>query len=404
MSSQIGNSLKVSLFGESHGAAVGAVIDGFPPGVKIDRDELLSFMKRRAPGRDKTSTPRKESDLPQILSGILEDVTCGTPIAAVIENTNTRSGDYRKMSSAARPGHADYTGYVRYKGNNDVRGGGHFSARLTAPLVFAGGLCLQYLKRRGIFIGAHLKSVKNEKDADFPETELLPELLLAPGKKAFPVVDDEAEGRMRAVIEEARVQGDSVGGIVEVAAVGMPAGIGSPIFDSVEGRLSYGYFGIPAVKGVEFGAGFRAAELFGSENNDAFYIDENVSDHAGAVSRVATAGESSEISTADGTALEDGARQRDAVQKGAVKTRTNRHGGILGGISSGMPIIARLAFKPTPSISKRQETIDFIRGENVQLSVEGRHDPCVAVRAVPVVEAVTAIVLMDLLLEQEGVR
>lgn len=209
---------------------------------------------------------------------------------------------------------------------------------------------------------------------------------------------------MRAVIEEARVQGDSVGGIVEVAAVGMPAGIGSPIFDSVEGRLSYGYFGIPAVKGVEFGAGFRAAELFGSENNDAFYIDENVSDHAGAVGRVATAGESSEISTADGTAPEDGARQRDAVQKGAVKTRTNRHGGILGGISSGMPIIARLAFKPTPSISKRQETIDFIRGENVQLSVEGRHDPCVAVRAVPVVEAVTAIVLMDLLLEQEGVR
>ncbi len=362
MSSQIGNILKVSLFGESHGPAIGAVIDGFPPGTEIDMQKLLAFMKRRAPGRDKTSTPRKESDLPEILSGMSGGVTCGTPIAAVIKNADQRSGDYAKMSAAARPGHADYTGFVRYRGKNDVRGGGHFSARLTAPLTFAGGLCLQYLQSRGIFIGAHLKSVHGEEDSSFPETDLTPQQILAPGEKDFPVIDDSAEERMRAVIEKARRDGDSVGGIVEVAVTGMPAGIGSPIFDTVEGRLSLAYFGIPAVKGVEFGAGFSASQLRGSENNDAYCIGAD----------------------------------------GSIRTKTNRHGGILGGISSGMPIIARLAFKPTPSIGKEQDTIDFIRREETKISVAGRHDPCVAVRAVPVAEAVTAVVLMDMLMEQEG--
>ena len=364
MSSQIGNILKVSLFGESHGTAIGAVIDGFPPGVGIDMGKLLAFMARRAPGRDRTATPRRESDLPRILSGVLDGVTCGTPIAAVIENADQHSGDYKKMAAAARPGHADYTGYLRYRGNNDVRGGGHFSARLTAPLTFAGGLCLQYLEKRGIYIGAHLLSVRDAEDAAFPETDLTAEQVAAPGKKSFPVLDDSAEERMRGVIEEARRNEDSVGGIVEVAVTGMPAGIGSPIFDTVEGRLSFGYFGIPAVKGVEFGAGFRASELRGSENNDAFYIDED----------------------------------------GSVKTRTNHHGGILGGISSGMPVIARLAFKPTPSIGKEQDTVDFMRGEETKLRITGRHDPCVAVRAVPVVEAMTAVVLTDMLLEQEGYK
>lgn len=360
MSSQIGNKLKVSIFGESHGNGIGAVIDGFPAGFEVDSDELLAFMKRRAPGRDKTATPRKESDLPTVLSGILGNTTCGTPIAAIIANTDQHSGDYKNVASVARPGHADYTGSVRYGGFNDVRGGGHFSARLTAPLVFAGGLCLQYLKKRGIYIGAHLLSVGEARDSSFDSVNVTSEELLAPGAKGFPVIDDGAEQRMRDVIEAARLDADSVGGVVEVAVIGMPVGVGSPMFDTIEGRLAYGYYGIPAVKGVDFGAGFSVAEMRGSENNDEFYMAED----------------------------------------GSVKTYTNNHGGVLGGITSGMPVTARLAFKPTPSIGKPQRSIDYRKLENAEMGVKGRHDPCVAVRAVPVVEAVTAIVLMDMLLEE----
>jgi chorismate synthase len=360
MSSQIGNKLKVSVFGESHGSGIGAVIDGFPAGVDIDSDELLAFMKRRAPGRDKTATPRKESDLPTVLSGILGNTTCGTPIAAIIANSDQHSNDYKNVASVARPGHADYTGFVRYDGFNDVRGGGHFSARLTAPIVFAGGLCKQYLSQRGIYIGAHLASVGGVSDDLFDAVELTSDVLLSPGKKGFPVINDSAEEKMREVIEAARLDADSVGGVVEVAAIGMPVGIGSPIFDTIEGRLAFGYYGIPAVKGVEFGAGFGVAQMRGSQNNDEFYM----------------AGE------------------------GVVKTRTNNHGGVLGGITSGMPVTARLAFKPTPSIGKPQKSIDYRNLTDAEMGVKGRHDPCVAVRAVPVVEAVTAIVLMDMLLEE----
>lgn len=360
MSSQIGNKLKVSIFGESHGGGIGAVIDGFPAGVEIDTEELLAFMKRRAPGRDKTSTARKESDLPTVLSGILGNTTCGTPIAAVIANNDYRSDDYKNVAAVARPGHADFTGFVKYNGFNDVRGGGHFSARLTAPVVFAGGLCLQYLAKRGIYIGAHLLAVCDAKDEAFDDTDITAKELLAPGRKSFPVIDDSAEARMRDVIEAARVDADSVGGIVEVAAIGLPAGVGSPIFDTVEGRLAYGFYGIPAVKGVEFGAGFRAADIRGSENNDEFYI----------------------------------------AADGSVRTRTNNHGGVLGGITSGMPVTARVAFKPTPSIGKPQRSIDYKAMTEAELGVKGRHDPCVAVRAVPIVEAVTAIVLADMLLEE----
>ncbi len=361
MSSQIGNKLKVSVFGESHGRGIGAVIDGFPAGMKIDMDELLTFMKRRAPGRDKTATPRREEDLPQILSGVLDDVTCGTPIACVIANKDQHSADYKNVVSVARPGHADYTGFVRYRGFNDVRGGGHFSARLTAPLVFAGGLCRQYLKERGIYIGAHLVAVGEAEDLRFDEVHLTAEQLLSPGKRKFPVIREESEMEMRNVIEEARQNADSVGGVVELGIVGLPAGVGSPIFDTVEGRLAYGFYGIPAVKGVEFGAGFSAALLKGSENNDEFYISED----------------------------------------GGVKTRTNHHGGVLGGISSGMPVIARMAFKPTPSIGKPQKSIDYRKKEEAAMGVRGRHDPCVAVRAVPVAEAVAAVVITDMILEQE---
>lgn len=362
MSSQIGNRLKVSVFGESHGKGIGAVIDGFPAGVRIDMEELLAFMKRRAPGRDKTSTPRKEDDLPEILSGVKDGVTCGTPVACVIANRDQHSSDYKNVESVARPGHADYTGFIRYRGFNDVRGGGHFSARLTAPLVFAGGLCLQYLAQNGIYIGAHLASVGNVEDVRYDDVALTPEELLAPGKKQFPVIRGESGQKMKEIIEEARLDADSAGGIVEVGILGLPAGIGSPIFDTVEGRMAYGFYGIPAVKGVEFGTGFAASAMRGSENNDEFYI----------------AGD------------------------GSVKTKTNHHGGILGGITSGMPVIARLAFKPTPSIGKPQRSIDYRRMEDAELGVRGRHDPCVAVRAVPVVEAVAAIVITDMILEQEG--
>lgn len=360
MSSQIGNKLKVSVFGESHGGGIGAVIDGFPAGFEIDMEALLAFMKRRAPGRDKTATPRKESDLPQILSGVVDSITCGTPVAAVIANTDQHSSDYKNVASIARPGHADFTGYVRYNGFNDVRGGGHFSARLTAPLVFAGGLCKQYLEKQGIHIGAHLLSVGSASDESFDAVNVTPEELAAPGLKSFPVIDDSAEERIREVIEAARLDADSVGGIIEVAVTGMPVGVGSPIFDTVEGRLAYGFYGIPAVKGVEFGAGFGVAGMRGSENNDPFYIAED----------------------------------------GSVKTETNNHGGILGGITSGMPITAKVAFKPTPSIGKPQKSIDYRNNVDAEMGVKGRHDPCVAVRAVPVVEAVTAIVLMDMLLEE----
>ncbi|MDY2670125.1 MAG: chorismate synthase [Anaerovoracaceae bacterium] len=361
MSSELGNRLKISIFGESHGKGIGVVIDGFPAGVKIDKEELAAFTARRRPGRDKTSTARKEDDIPDVLSGVLDGVTCGTPIAAVIQNTDQHSGDYKNVKHEARPGHADYTGFVRYGGFNDVRGGGHFSARLTAPLVFAGGLCLQYLKQRGIYIGAHLASVAGVQDERFDDCNVSPEELLAPGSKKFPVIDDAAGERMREEIEKARLDADSVGGTVEAAVIGLPAGVGSPIFDTVEGRLAYGYYGIPAVKGVSFGAGFSAPLKRGSENNDEFYMED-----------------------------------------GKVRTRTNNHGGILGGITSGMPVTALLAFKPTPSIAKPQHTIDYVENKDTIMTIKGRHDPCVAVRAVPVVEAVTAAVIMDMLLE-EGV-
>ena len=361
MSSLTGKKLVLSIFGESHGGGIGAVVDGFPPGFEIDTEKLSAFMDRRRPGRDSTSTKRKEDDIPEILSGVLDGITCGTPIAAVIRNTDQHSKDYGKLKDTARPGHADYTGFLRYKGFNDIRGGGHFSGRLTAPVVFAGGLCKQYLERKGVYIGAHLQSVAGAEDRSFDPVNIDREELLAPGKRSFPVLDISAEAAMRKAIDDARLEGDSVGGIVEVAAVGMPAGIGSPVFDTVEGRLAIAYYGIPAVKGVSFGSGFKAAKMKGSENNDPFTVDG-----------------------------------------GVIRTVTNNHGGVLGGITSGMPVVAHIAFKPTPSISRLQCTVDFRKKTEEEIEIKGRHDPCVAVRAVPVVEAMTALVLMDMLLEQEG--
>lgn len=363
MSSEWGNYLHISIYGESHGEGIGVTLDGLPAGVAIDPDALAAFMARRAPGRDKTSTPRKESDTPEVLSGLLNGRTTGAPLSALIRNSDTHSKDYAPYAQVARPGHSDYTGFLRYGGYNDVRGGGHFSGRLTAPLCFAGAIAKQVLDSRGIAVGAHLLSVGGSpvRDSAFDPVSLTREALLAPGQKGFPVQNPDAEAPMRAAIEAARMDQDSVGGVVECAALGFPAGIGSPIFGGVENRIASLVFGIPAVKGVEFGAGFGAADLRGSQNNDRFLIDG-----------------------------------------GAVRTDSNHAGGILGGISTGMPILVRAAFKPTPSISRLQQTVNFVALEHCETAITGRHDPCVAVRAVPVMEAAVAVALLDCAMEAYG--
>lgn len=358
MSSYLGKNLHVSVFGQSHSAAIGVSVDGLPAGEKIDLEELQAFLRRRAPGRDATATPRKEADAPRILCGLVEDITCGAPLAAVIENTNTRSKDYAKLKDVPRPGHADYTAQVRYGGFQDVRGGGHFSGRLTAPLCIAGGIAIQILKRRGIDIAAHIRSVGDTEDRPFDPMGERAETLETLRKAAFPVLDLEAGEKMRAVIMAAKVEGDSVGGVVECIVTGLPAGLGDPMFGGMEGRLAAALFGVPAVKGVEFGAGFDVARMRGSENNDPFEIKDS-----------------------------------------KVFSKTNNAGGILGGITTGMPLVFRMAFKPTPSISREQDSISLSRGEGEKLNVEGRHDPCIVPRAVPVAEAAAALVLLDVLLD-----
>ncbi|MBQ8688558.1 MAG: chorismate synthase [Ruminococcus sp.] len=355
MSSFWNNRITFSIFGESHGPAIGIVIDNLPPGEYIDKEKLLQFMARRAPKKDGTTTPRGEKDLPQIMSGVLNDRTTGAPLCAMIQNTDTRSKDYSNLARMPRPGHADYTGAMRYQGFNDVRGGGHFSGRLTAPLCFAGAVCGQILERRGIYTGAHVASIHGIKDEMFHPTKVTKGDLLAIREKDFPVINDAKGEAMRADILKAREGGESLGGIIECAMVNVPAGIGSPMFEGLENSIAQLVFGIPAVKGLEFGAGFKVAEMVGSQDNDTFYIDEN----------------------------------------GHVKTKTNNHGGILGGISSGMPITLNVAIKPTASISKPQETVDFRAKTNEILEIKGRHDPCIVARAVPCVEAAVNIAILS---------
>ncbi len=357
MSSEFGKILKVSVFGQSHGKAIGVNIDGLPAGEEIDLEELQRFLDRRRPGKSPLSTARSEADVPEFLSGLENGRTCGAPLCAVIRNCDQHSGDYSELADKPRPGHADYTAWVKWRGHADTRGGGHFSGRLTAPLCVAGGIARQILARRGIYVGAHLDSVGAASDGHFP---LYPtrELFEAVAAKPFPVLDDASGVRMREVILAAKNALDSVGGVIECAAVGLPAGLGDPMFDGVENRLAAVLFGIPAVKGVEFGAGFGAAGLCGSQNNDRF-----------------------------------------AIESGRIVTTTNCSGGIQGGITNGMPILLRVAVKPTPSIGQPQKTVSLSAMENTDLQIHGRHDPCIAHRAVPVVEAVTACVLLDLLLE-----
>lgn len=359
MSSSFGDSVRISIFGESHGEAIGVVLDNLPAGCSVDEEQLALQMARRAPGRDLASTPRSEGDQVRIVSGLLNGKTTGAPLCGMIENTNTRSSDYESLRVLPRPGHADYTGAVRYNGANDVRGGGHFSGRLTAPLTFAGAVCRQILSVHGIRIGAHALRIASVTDTAFDPVEIPDALLERLSTEYFSLIDRSIEAAMREEIEEARKCADSVGGVVECAVTGVPVGIGSPMFCGVENVLSSILFGVPAVKGVEFGDGFAAASLHGSENNDAF-----------------------------------------TAENGQVKTRTNHCGGILGGITTGMPLILRAAFKPTPSIGREQNTVNLNTLQNEPLVVHGRHDPCIVPRAIPVVEAAVAVGLINLMAER----
>lgn len=337
---------------------IGVVIDGLPAGEPVDMEAVCAQMKRRAPGNDSSSTPRREADVPEICSGLLSGVTTGAPLCAIIENLDTRSVDYEMLSRLPRPGHADYTGSVRYNGFNDVRGGGHFSGRLTAPLTFAGAICRQMLERRGITIGGHIYAIGNVYDKPFDAMNIYPEKLRELSKTFFALNEPGFEPVMRDLIDDAAADGDSVGGIVEIAAVGVPAGVGSPMFDGIENILARLIFGVPAVKGVEFGAGFNVARMRGSECNDPFAMD-----------------------------------------RGRIVTTQNNSGGILGGISNGMPIIVRAAIKPTPSISKKQNTVDLRERRDAVLTVNGRHDPCIVPRALPAIEAAVAIGIADMMME-----
>lgn len=357
MSCSFGNNIKVTVFGQSHSESIGCVLDGVPAGEKIDFDALYAFIKRRAPG-DRFSTPRKEADFPKIVSGIVEGVTCGAPICAVIDNTNTRSHDYDSLKNTPRPGHSDYTALIKHGGFNDARGGGNFSGRLTAPLCFAGGILMQILERKGIKIGAHISRLHSITDDKIDCVSGDMEKLKALENKDFPVINDDAAEEMMQKILWAKKAGDSVGGIVECVITGVPAGYGDPIYDGIENRISSVVFGVPAVKGIEFGSGFDCALMTGTEHNDPFYLDGDT-----------------------------------------VKTKTNNHGGILGGITSGMPIIFRAAIKPTASVAAEQTSLDIKTSQQVTFRVGGRHDPCIVKRAVPVMQAAAAAAIADFVLK-----
>ena len=354
MSNVLGNRYRVQVFGQSHSPMIGAVIEGIPAGVVPDMDFIAAFMARRAPG-GALSTARREADAPQVVSGLNgKGETCGAPLCVLIANGDARSRDYDRLRDVPRPGHADYTAAVKFGGHNDIRGGGQFSGRLTAPLCFAGALALQLLKERGVQVRARVQRVAGIQDAPI-DLAHPPMDTLTPGP--LPCVDADAARRMAEAIKAARADGDSVGGVVECYATGLPAGLGDPMFDGVENRVARALFGIPAVRGVEFGLGFAAADLRGSAHNDPFRMED-----------------------------------------GEVVTAGNNHGGALGGITSGMPLVARVAFKPTPSIGLEQRSVSLSRGEDTPLVIQGRHDPCVVPRAVPVVEAVVACVTLDMMM------
>ena len=355
MSANWGHHIELSLFGESHGKAIGITIGNLPAGIKLDMDAINKDMQRRAPGKNKMSTQRKEADEVEILSGILDGYTTGAPLCGIIKNTSQHSKDYSYLKDNMRPGHSDYPAYIKYKGFNDVRGGGHFSGRLTAPIVFAGAIAKQILKEKGIHVGAHILSIKDVKDTHYP-LNITPAYLEKLNQKDYPVIHDDIYAQMQETIEEARKEGNSVGGKIECAVTGLPAGVGNPFFDSIEAHLSPLLFSIPAVKSVSFGDLDDITLLKGTEANDAYYYE----------------GEE-------------------------VKTSTNHNGGITGGITNGMPLLFTVGIKPTPSISLKQNTINVKTHENTELEIVGRHDPCIIPRAIVVVEAMAALGVLDML-------
>ena len=360
MSSTYGQQLRLSIFGQSHGEAIGVTLDGFPAGMEIGMDRLLAEMARRAPGQSLLTTARKEPDAPEFLSGVLNGRTTGQPICILIRNTNQRSRDYGDGVDLVRPGHADYTGHVRYFGFEDWRGGGSFSGRLTAPLVAAGALCSQWLEQQGVTIACHIQQLGDVKDASFLDADSHADYSYMK-QMHLPVLTPGLDAQMEVAAMAAREEGDSIGGVIECMAMGLPAGLGAPFFDSVESTISHLMFSVPAVKGVEFGEGFGFAALRGSEANDAFRMAD-----------------------------------------GRIVTKTNHSGGVNGGITNGMPVIFRCAIRPTPSIAKVQETVSLKHWENADLEIHGRHDPCILSRAVPVIEAMTAIAILDLWKERQG--
>lgn len=355
MSFSYGNKLKISIFGQSHSTAMGVVIDGLRAGIKIDEAKLADFMKRRAPGNDEYSTRRAEADKVEFISGIVDGQTCGAPVCAVIQNTNMRSKDYDNLRKVPRPSHADFAAWVKFGDARDAAGGGQFSGRLTAPMCAVGGILKQIYETKGIYIGAHIASISDIEDDRFDSVNVTKDDFV--GEKDFPVINDEAGEKMKAKIRSARLVCDSVGGTIECAITGLNAGLGDAMFGALECKIAGTVFAIPAVKGIEFGSGFEGSKKLGSENNDPFRVID-----------------------------------------GKVKTITNNHGGILGGITSGMPVIFRAAFKPTPSIAKEQESVDLDTMENTTLEIHGRHDPCIVKRATACVEAAAAIALADLIL------
>ena len=358
MRANFGEHFKLTIFGESHGAAIGVVIDGLPAGAEIDETYIARQMARRAPGNDPTATARKEADAVRILSGVYNGRATGAPLCAMIENTNTRSGDYKNIAASMRPGHADYAGYVKYGGYNDPRGGGHFSGRLTAPLVFAGSVARALLKEKGVTIGAHIACIADVNDEPFDSVNVDAQTLDWLAGSRFPLLCPEKEEDMRRAVASAREAQDSVGGVIECAAVGVPAGIGSPFFGSVESVVSQLAFSIPAVKAVEFGDGMAFAGMRGSQANDPMRMEEE-----------------------------------------RVICTSNHNGGVTGGITNGMPIVFRVAVKPTPSIAQEQQTVDMVKRENAPLVITGRHDPCIVPRAVVVVESILAIALCELMMD-----
>lgn len=351
----MGERIKLTIFGESHGPSIGVVMDGLPAGVELDLAAIEKEMKRRAPGSSKLATPRKEADSFTLESGFFNGKTTGMALCARIANTNAHSRDYSKMKEVMRPGHGDYPGYVKFHGCNDYRGGGTFSGRLTAPLVFAGAVAKQLLAQKGVTVGTHVAALAGIKDKRFNPLGETAETLRSMAEETLPVLDAAVREPMAQAVTAAQKEKDSVGGLIECMAIGLPVGLGEPYFDSVESRLSHALFSVPAVKGIAFGDGFGLAEMRGSEANDPMEYKD-----------------------------------------GKVVCTTNHNGGVTGGISNGMPLVFTLVIKPTPSIGKTQHTVNVVTKEDTTIEVTGRHDPCILPRAIPVVEAVTAWTLLDL--------